>query len=33
MSKRGTKLGGDKPRTNLNKEEGKLFEKKSKAGT
>jgi hypothetical protein len=33
MSKRGTKLGGDKPRTNLNKEEGNLFEKKSKAGT
>jgi len=31
--KRGTKLGGDKPTTNLIKEEGKLFEKKGKAGT
>ena len=31
--KRGTKLGGDKSTTNLIKEEGKLFEKKGKAGT
>ena len=31
--KRGTKLGGDKTTTNLIKEEGKMYEKKGKAGT